>query len=201
MTKTKETWLKEFPVLKNIIPGNEIFWINPFYSAFENAQNKLPLTNNDILDAEERLKRFAPFIASVFPETSAMDGIIESPLQKVPELQKSMERISGKKIDGRLLLKCDSHLAISGSIKARGGIYEVLKHAETLAISHGLISKEDDFTLLDSDKFRDFFFQIMPLPQAQQAISASVLVFSEQLWVLMFISTCHQMRRNGKKHS
>ena len=152
MTKNKETWLKEFPVLKNIIPGNEIFWINPFYSTFENAQNKLPLTNNDILDAEERLKRFAPFIASVFPETSAMDGIIESPLQKVPELQKSMERISGKKIDGRLLLKCDSHLAISGSIKARGGIYEVLKHAETLAISHRLISKEDDFALFDSAK-------------------------------------------------
>lgn len=60
---------------------------------------------------------------------------------------------------GSLLLKCDNHLPISGSIKARGGIYEVLKHAEYLALQHALITTNDDYAILDSDKFRDFFSQ------------------------------------------
>lgn len=51
----------------------------------------------------------------------------------------------------------DSHLPISGSIKARGGIYEVLAHAEKLAIEAGLLKLEDDYSKLDQDSFRTFF--------------------------------------------
>ncbi len=157
MIKTNDAWIKEFPILKKIIPGKEVFWINPSYSTFENARKKLPLTNDDIIDAEERLKRFAPLIARIFPETGPMSGIIESPLKDTKRLLRRMETVYGKTIEGRLLLKCDSHLAISGSIKARGGIYEVLKHAESLAIENSLISTKDDYAEFDSRKFRDFF--------------------------------------------
>ena len=51
----------------------------------------------------------------------------------------------------------DSHLAIAGSVKARGGIYEVLKHTEELALEHGLITKEDNYEKLASDESRAFF--------------------------------------------
>ena len=57
------------------------------------------------------------------------------------------------------MIKKDSHLPISGSIKARGGIYEVLKHAEELAINAGLLTINDDYEKLDSQKFKKFFSQ------------------------------------------
>lgn len=44
----------------------------------------------DITDATERLRRFAPYIAQVFPETERTLGIIESPLAAVPSLQQRL---------------------------------------------------------------------------------------------------------------
>jgi D-serine dehydratase len=60
-------------------------------------------------------------------------------------------------IPGRLFVKCDSHLPISGSIKSRGGIYEILKFAEDVAIEEGLLNQQDDYRVFASDKFRTAF--------------------------------------------
>lgn len=72
-------------------------------------------------------------------------------------MKRAMEKNLEKTIYGDLVLKRDDLLPIAGSIKARGGIYEVLKHAETLAIENELLNLEDDYSLLAEDSFKEFF--------------------------------------------
>lgn len=133
----------------------EVIWYNPNYKNFEDVKNDLPVSLEDVLDAEARLKRFAPYIKKVFPEV--VDGIIESPIDEIPKMKKKMEETYGTKISGRLFVKRDDSLPIAGSIKARGGIYEVLKHAEKLAIDNGLLNIDDNYEILADKKLVDFF--------------------------------------------
>lgn len=144
-------------ILSDIKAGKEIIWINPDKTDFISACEDTELTMKDIDDAEERLKRFAPFIMKCFPETKNQGGIIESVLTQIPNMKELINSKYGSDIKGALLLKQDSHLAIAGSVKARGGIYEVLKHTEDLALEHGLLTKEDSYEKLATDEAREFF--------------------------------------------
>ena len=115
------------------------------------------LTMADIEDAEKRLERFAPFIMKCFPETKDRKGLIESVLTPVPEMKALLRDKYGAGLEGNLLLKQDSHLAIAGSVKARGGIYEVLKHTEDLALEAGILKPGDSYEKLADQEARDFF--------------------------------------------
>lgn len=130
----------------------EIFWTNPKAG----NEKDLPFNMEDICEAQERLKRFAPYIAKAFPETEPSGGIIESELKEIPNMKKELEKMCGE-FGGKLYLKCDSHLQVSGSIKARGGIYEVLKFAEEVAMEAGMLSTEDDYSILTEPRFRGLF--------------------------------------------
>ncbi len=157
--KTMSQWLAEYPLIERITALEELFWINPRFDEFDSAIKEVPLDDQDCIDAQDRLLRFAPYIARRFPETAPTNGIIESPLIPIAAMQQALANHVGRQIPGRLLLKCDSHLPISGSIKARGGIYEVLKHAETLVVEKGLLRLQEDYTQFDTPVFRDFFSQ------------------------------------------
>lgn len=50
-------------------------------------------------------------------------------------------------------------MAIAGSIKARGGIYEVLKHTEDLAFENDILSSDDNYEKLATPECRTFFSQ------------------------------------------
>ncbi|MEJ6079663.1 D-serine ammonia-lyase [Vibrio sp. 1-Bac 57] len=149
--------ITEFPLLEQLIALQEISWFNPNITSLEEGLPYVGLNHNDIKAASDRLTRFAPYLAQVFPETAASNGIIESEVVSISKMQAQLEREYSTLIVGKMMLKKDSHLPISGSIKARGGIYEVLTHAEKLAIAAGLLKESDDYRKLDSDQFRAFF--------------------------------------------
>ena len=150
-------WTREFPVLEDVIASEEVFWRNPNYDRFQISEERLPFSANGLKDAEDRLSRFSSYIVREFPETKERNGLIESPLHRVPAIKRRMEEFYGVKLRGEFLVKRDDILPVSGSIKARGGIYEVLKHAEDLAVENGLISVTDDYAAFASPRFREFF--------------------------------------------
>lgn len=153
------TLIALYPLVEDLIALKETTWLNPKATTLAAGLPYVGLTDADVEDARARLNRFAPYLAKAFPETAATNGIIESELVAIPLMQKRLEKESGAAIPGTLLLKKDSHLPISGSIKARGGIYEVLTHAEKLALAAGLLSVNDDYSILLESRFKDFFSQ------------------------------------------
>lgn len=149
---TPQQLQKDFPVVGELMALRETFWCNPGLQRTDAALAAAGLTRADVEDAAARLARFAPYIRTVFPETAAAGGIIESPLVPIPAMQAALGQTTG-----RLLLKQDSHLPISGSIKARGGIYEVLHLAEDIALREGGLRLTDDYAVLAQPRFRELF--------------------------------------------
>ena len=150
-------YITKIPIIEKMRRGQEVVWIDPDKRPFAESAGSCELSMKDVDDAEARLLRFAPFIMERFSETRDRNGLIESPLTNIPNMKERVDRKYGSAIAGTLLLKQDSHLAIAGSVKARGGIYEVLKHTEDLALAHGLLSLEDDYAKLAGPECRKFF--------------------------------------------
>jgi len=176
-----QQWLHQYPLFKKLISLEEVFWINPKLENFQAGIKKVKFGLEDVLEAQERLQRFAPYIAKAFPETQTANGIIESPLVEITEMQHKLVREYQIPQLGKWLLKCDSHLPISGSIKARGGIYEVLKYAEDLAMKHNMLTLEDDYSILDSDRFRNFFSQYSIAVGSTGNLGLSIGIISAKL--------------------
>lgn len=146
--KPLSTWRAEFPLLEPLMQHRPVAWFNPAIAPLADALADISLNAADVRDASDRLTRFAPFIAQAFPDVAPANGIIESPLTPVPAFADAVRARYGVSEPVRMLLKKDSHLPISGSIKARGGIYEVLFHAEKLALAQGLLKLDDDYRVL-----------------------------------------------------
>ena len=158
--KPLESWYASYPLIRDLVALQETTWFNPGVAPVAQAIGDVGLTDADVADASARLARFASYLRQAFPETASSDGIIESDIVPVPHLQQLLGERYRQALTGSLWLKRDSHLPISGSIKARGGIYEVLKHAEDLALAEHFLTLEDDYAVLHSDKARAFFGQV-----------------------------------------
>ncbi len=151
-------WIVKYPLLSKIINLEPVVWLNPSLTNL-NQLPSLPVTKKHMEEADHLWKRFASFLVIAFPETKETNGIIESSLKNIQNMKDKLNNQYGANINGQLYLKCDNELAIAGSIKARGGVYEVLFYAEKLAIEAGMIKIEDDYSAFATNEFKEFFSQ------------------------------------------
>lgn len=149
------------PVIYDLVcemaEAKPVHWLNPnIFSACKGVALS-GFSRADVIAAAERLVRFAPYIAQVFPETGHSGGIIESPLRAAAGMRAELEQYWNVEIKAPLVLKLDSHLPVSGSIKARGGFYEVLAHAEALALRAGILKPGVSYARLADPEVKEFF--------------------------------------------
>ncbi|OYU07304.1 MAG: D-serine ammonia-lyase [Pseudomonas sp. PGPPP1] len=126
--------------LKQQIP---LLWINPDRNVNGKPGDTWGDRNigpKDIFHAADRFDRFKTVLKILFPELEKSKGNIESELIPTPTLQKSL----GLRAEfGQLFVKTDHNLPIAGSIKARGGIHEILQFAEDIVLRHGLATPDN----------------------------------------------------------
>lgn len=158
MKEIAKHYVETIPAVAKAAAGVETTWLS---DRRKNRDSQKPdaVKKQQIEDARRRLERFEKYIQEAFPETRDSKGIIESPLCEIESMKGFLNETFGASIEGRLYLKMDSNLPISGSVKARGGIYEVLQYAEHLAMEAGLLKEDDDYSTLVGAEFRGFFSQ------------------------------------------
>lgn len=179
--KTLEQWQHSHPLIAELVRLEPTTWFNPALAPTAQALGDVPLTLADVDDASARLERFASYLRSAFPETAASEGIIESPLLALAKTQAALCAEQQVPVQGALWLKADNLLPISGSIKARGGIYEVLKHAEDLALAAGILQPGASYAGLDSEQARAFFGQYSIAVGSTGNLGLSIGIMSARL--------------------
>lgn len=143
-------------VIEALKKKEESIWLNPDFKEVEERPNIEGYGFVYMKAAQNRFMRFLPYIASAFPETAAKKGLIESSLIPIPKMKDWMNE-EGASIQGKVFLKDDAHLPVAGSVKARGGIHEVLRIAERLAQRAHRLHPTDNYGKIDSPEFRELY--------------------------------------------
>jgi D-serine dehydratase len=146
MNDPKRAW----PVPEAVRAGIPTVWRNPMARPASEVLPTLRLQWSDLQAAQARWRRFAPLLAHLFPELKASGGEVDSPLLE-PKGSFARAVLGGV---GRLLIKADHDLPVTGCIKARGGVHEVLWYAERIAASCG---RPEDFAAFAEPAWRERF--------------------------------------------
>ena len=174
----KHELFHQFPILKELANKHTVLWENTNWQK-ETTTNLFSMQEVD--EAEETLTRFSSYLKVAFPELLESQGFIESTIQDIPLIKKALERKFDVSIPGQFILKCDYALPISGSIKARGGIFEVLRHAERLAFASGKLKKKDNYEVLGTKDFQAFFQQYTIVVGSTGNLGLSIGIMGKKL--------------------
>ncbi|GJD96383.1 D-serine ammonia-lyase [Methylobacterium iners] len=123
--------------------GRPTVWRNPRSGRAAEILPGLSFDRADVEAAEARWRRFDPLLARLFPELGT--GRIDSPLR--PLASHVAEDVAGR-AGARVWVKADHDLPVTGCIKARGGLYEVLIHAEMLGRAAGWLAPKQGYARL-----------------------------------------------------
>lgn len=137
--------------------GTPVLWTNPGY-----VPQSDPQARADVEGARAAWARFAPLLAALWPETLAPAGAIRSELIDIAALRPALgPELSGpqRSGSGALLVKGDHALPVAGSVKARGGVFEVLSTAVQQARAAGLLYEGEDIEKLAGAEAKAFFAQ------------------------------------------
>lgn len=165
-------------VVEQLKEEKELIWFNPERRARDMVAKRDEKGLSLMTAAADLLQRFAPWVEDNYPQSKDNNGLIESPLQRIDKMK---EKLDEENKLSNLFLKRDDILPISGSIKARGGIYEILKLAETIALEEGRISLDDNYALLSSEENKRLFSQYSVAVGSTGNLGLSVGIISAKL--------------------
>lgn len=147
--------LPDDPARCDLLSARPTLWTNPLYAADAIEDASLPVRPPEVDDARANWARLAPLLEVCFPELRATGGTIRSDLVELKSLRAALGY--GGEAFGTVFVKADSALPVAGSIKARGGVYEVFTFAEQLARREGLLKEGEDIRRLAEAEARVFF--------------------------------------------
>lgn len=137
--------------LETLQAQKEFTWLNPNKQAFSLAMSSLKESLPSLKDLEEAHKRFQRFEPVI--------GQIHSPLKAISTFKEEIALYLGGQILGEWLIKRDDVLPLAGSVKARGGFYEVIELAEKIALDAQLIDPKKSYDQFLTKPFHDCFNQ------------------------------------------
>jgi D-serine dehydratase len=116
-----------------------VVWINPHRRPAAQVLAALDVSAADVAAAQALWTRAAPLLARLFPELRASGGRIASELLPLPA---ALSPAQGLRPPARAFVKADHALPVTGCIKARGGVFEVLWYAFEVARAMGFAADD-----------------------------------------------------------
>lgn len=114
---------------RQLLAGETTIWSRP--TGPRRAFSSAAINPGAVAAARDRAVRFRPALAALFRQ-AGWNGAIASDLVAYPD-------VGG----ARILVKADHDLPVTGSIKARGGVYELLCRIEEIGLREGLLPADD----------------------------------------------------------
>lgn len=121
------------PLFEALRRGEAAVWLNHDSRAVGGERDRA-----EVARAAARFERFAPLLRRLFPD-EAWDGRIVSKLTIYDDPPAGLPLV---------LVKGDNALPMTGSVKARGGVHELLCYVERIAASEGLLAEGDSLERL-----------------------------------------------------